>query len=370
MFILHAIPSFIHTLAAFILVLGVLVFIHEFGHYLAARAVGVHVEAFSIGFGQAFARWTDKRGTVWKLAWIPLGGYVKLHGQEQPEDVTDEVRALWLPGRTFHDKPVWARAIVVGAGPVANFLLAGFLFAVVFGIGGRPTDMPIVGEVSQNSPAAVAGLQTGDRIERIGDQPIASFGDLQAIISTHPGDKLSLLILRDQAERTISVTPAVQDEGDGRKTGLLGIRSANEPISIPVALVVGFQQTWIVGVQTLGGIWEMITGHRGTDGLGGPLRIAQLSGQVAELGLASMMSFIAVLSVNLGLINLFPIPVLDGGHLLFYLCEALRGRPLPRQALNYGFRAGLAALLCLFVFATWNDLSHLGVMRWVAGLIG
>jgi regulator of sigma E protease len=366
---MHAVPEILRSAAAFVVVIGILVFIHEFGHYAAARLCGVHVEAFSIGFGRSIASWTDSHGTVWKVSWIPLGGYVKLHGQEQPQDASEDVRALWLPGRTFHDKEVGKRAIVVAAGPIFNFLLAALLFGAIFAVGGRPTTAPIVGEVSADSPASRAGLQTNDRIERIDGNPVAQFTDLQAIVSSHPGVALTMLVRRGDGEQTIVATPEARDEG-GHVSGLLGIRSQNEQLSIPAALFYGFEQTGIVTEQTLVGIWEMITGHRGTEQLGGPLRIAQLSGQVAQLGIANLITFIAMLSVNLGLINLFPIPILDGGHLLFYFFEAIRGRPLPRAALNYGFRAGLAVLLCLFVFATWNDLSHLGVVRWVAGLIG
>ncbi len=370
MTLLHAFPEFLRSALAFMVVLGVLVFIHELGHYLAARWCGVHVEAFSIGFGRSIASWTDRQGTVWKLAWIPLGGYVKLHGQERPEEVSDDVRALWQPGRTFHEKQVGKRAIVVAAGPIANFLLASVLFAILFAVSGRPMDASVVGDVADPSAAHTAGLQKGDRIDRIGDTPITRFAEIQAIVSGKAGEPLTIVIHRGSADQTVTLTPEAKDDGNGRKIGLLGIRSGIESVSIPVAVIAGFEQTWNVGEQTLVGIWEMITGHRGTDGLGGPLRIAQLSGQVAQLGVVSLMSFIALLSVNLGLINLFPIPVLDGGHLLFYLFEAVRGRPLPRQALDYGFRAGLAVLLCLFVFATWNDLSHLGLVRWVVGLIG
>ncbi len=370
MHLIETLPSLARSAIAPLVALGILVFIHELGHYLAARWCGVHVEAFSIGFGRAIASWTDRRGTAWKLAWIPLGGYVKLHGQERPEDVTDEARALWQPGRTFHEKSVGKRAIVVAAGPVANFLLAGVLFAILFAIAGRPIDRPVVGDVSPKSAAAAAGILKGDRIDRIDGAPIARFADLQAIVSTHAGQALTLLVHRGDADETITVTPATQDDGNGRKIGLLGIRSGTEAVSVPVAIAAGFEETWTVVAQTLSGIGEMITGHRGTEGLGGPLRIFQLSGEVAQLGILSFVRLIALLSVNLGLINLFPIPILDGGHLLFYFFEAIRGRPLPRQALDYGFRAGLAVLLCLFVFATWNDLSHFGLMRWVAGLMG
>jgi regulator of sigma E protease len=228
----------------------------------------------------------------------------------------------------------------------------------------------VVGDISADSAASAAGLQKGDRIDSIDGQAIARFADLQAVVSTHAGQALTMVVHRGDSDRTITATPRSQDDGAGHVVGLLGIRSGTEQVPVPLAIVAGFQETWDVAEQTLVGISEMITGHRGTEALGGPLRIFQLSGQVAQLGVLSFVRLIALLSVNLGLINLFPIPILDGGHLLFYLFEAVRGRPLPRQALDYGFRAGLAVLLCLFVFATWNDLSHMGLVRWVAGLIG
>jgi regulator of sigma E protease len=370
--VLIAIPDFIRSAAAFVVVLGVLVFVHELGHYLAARWRGVRVEAFSIGFGHAIASWTDKSGTVWKLAWLPLGGYVKLHGQERPQDVAEEVRALWIPGQTFHDKSVLSRAIVVAAGPIANFVLAMVLFAGLFMTLGTPITLPVVGAVLPDSAAARAGLMVNDRIVSIGGEPIRTFEDLQHVITVHPAETLPMSIQRDGTDRRIEVTTDSRTSG-GHQVGLLGVRGGAveyQSVSIPVAIWSGMTQTWTITAETFRGLAEMIGGSRGTDELGGPLRIAQMSGQIAQLGIASLVSFIGVLSVNLGLINLFPIPVLDGGHLLFYLAEALRGRPLPQRAQEYGFRAGLAFLAGLFVFATWNDLTHLGLFHWVAGLIG
>lgn len=369
---LTVIPGFIRSAAAFVVVLGVLVFVHELGHYLAARWRGVRVEAFSIGFGRALTSWTDRSGTVWKLAWLPLGGYVKLHGQERPQDVAEEVRAGWIPGQTFHDKPVLSRAIIVAAGPVANFLLAMVLFAALFVVMGQPVALPVIGGVLPDSAASRAGLMVNDRIVSIAGQPIGRFEDLQHAIAVHPGETLAMTIQRDGVDRQVEVTTESRESG-GQKVGLLGVRGGAveyRHVSVPAALWGGVAQTWTITRETFSGLAQMISGTRGTEELGGPLRIAQLSGQVAQLGIASLISFIAVLSVNLGLINLFPVPVLDGGHLLFYLAEALRGRPLPQRAQEYGFRAGLAFLACLFVFATWNDLTHLGLFRWVASLIG
>ncbi len=369
---LHTIPDVFRSGIAFAIVLGILVFVHEFGHYFAARLCGVHIEVFSIGFGKAIVSWVDRQGTRWKIAWLPLGGYVKMHGQERPEEVSDQVRAGWIAGRTFHEKSVWRRAIVVAAGPVANFLLAMVLFAALFASMGKPVTMPVVGDVLPGSAADHAGLKANDRIDSIGGQPITIFEDIQHIVAAHPDETLALTITRGGKTSVIQAHTEAQEAG-GQKVGLLGIRGGLVDyvhIGLRRALWGGVTQTWDVTVETIRGIGQMIAGTRGTEDLGGPLRIAQLSGQVAQLGAASLVSFIAVLSVNLGLINLFPIPVLDGGHLLFYAAEVIRGRPLPPRAQEYGFRAGLAVLASLFIFATWNDLTNIGLFHWVAHLIG
>ena len=366
---MNFLPEAARTLGSFVLVLGVLVFIHEMGHYLAARWRGVHVEAFSIGFGHPLARWTDRVGTEWRLCWLPLGGYVKLHGQERPQDVPEDVRASWIAGRTFHEKSVLSRAIVVAAGPVANFLLAAVLFSIMFAVQGEPGD-PVVQSVIPSSAAQAAGLHDGDRITTINDRKINSFEDIIRVVSASPGVMLRVGIDRAGQRQMVEVTPAAQDDGGGGKIGVLGIAGALRPVGVVGAVIDGVEHTWTVGVQTLAGVWQIITGQRGAAALGGPLKIAQLSGQVAQHGIGSLVSFIALLSVNLGLINLFPIPILDGGHLVFYALEAIRGRPLPPRALDYGFRAGLALIACIFLFVTWNDLTSFGLFRWVAGLIG
>jgi regulator of sigma E protease len=359
---------------AFVVVLGILVFVHELGHYLAARSQGMHVEAFSIGFGPKIFGWTDRVGTLWKVSWLPLGGYVKLHGQERPEDVAPEVRAAWKPGRTFHGKSVGSRAIVIAAGPIANFLLATVLFSALFMAIGRPvpTAGPVVGDVSVGSAGEKAGLLAGDRIEIIDGTPIGSFEDLRRVVSGKPGQTVALSVRRGGEVRSIPATIDSRKVADGGAVGVLGVRGATEyqPVGPLQAIATGAEQTWTVSVATLQGLGQMLSGSRTTDELSGPLGIAQLSGQVAQLGIISLISFIAVLSVNLGLINLFPIPVLDGGYLVIYAAEAIRGRPLPQRLQEYGFRAGFALLAGLFVFATWNDLSRLGLFRWVSGLIG
>src|SRR5690348_16921548 len=239
------------------------------------------------------------------------------------------------------------------------------LFALLFASVGRPILLPVAGDVLAGSAAARAGLQVDDRIVAIDGAPTRTFEDIQRVVTTHPGQKLALTVQRGERTLELPVVTDSHDEG-GQKVGMLGIRGGHveyQQLSLPEALWGGVTQTWQVTRETIIGVAQMISGRRGTEDLGGPLRIAQLSGQVAQLGLASLISFIAVLSINLGLINLFPIPVLDGGHLLFYLAEAVRGRPIPPRAQEYGFRAGLALLAALFIFATWNDLTRFGLFH-------
>ena len=368
----HALPAPLNSVVPFIIVLGVLVFVHEMGHYWAARLVGVHVEAFSVGFGPVIASRTDRRGTVWRISLLPLGGYVKLHGQERPEDTTPEARAAWQAGRTFHEKSVGRRAIVIAAGPVANFVLAAVLYAGLFATAGRPVTLPVIGKVAENSAAAHAGLLTGDLVTRIDGQKVRMFEDIFRLVSARPAQRITLTIHRGDADQTLTATTDTRDLG-GRRIGALGVTArdtAFQRMAPGAAVVGGVAEVWNVTRGWAVGLYQLVTGRASADELGGPLRIAQLSGQVAAIGFANLVAFIAVLSVNLGLVNLIPIPILDGGHLFFYAVEAVRGRPLPQRALEFGFRAGLALIAALFVFVTWKDLGHLGVVHWVAGLIG
>jgi len=369
---LDFLPEPFRTVLSFVIVLGVLVFFHELGHYLAARWRGVYVERFSVGFGRAIASWQDRRGTEWRIGWLPLGGYVKLHGQEQPEAVSDQVRGQWRTGQTFHEKPVRDRAIIVAAGPAANFLLAVLMFAGLYMAVGRPASTTAIGTVQEGSAAQRAGLVVGDRIIALDGEAVTRFEEVQRHIQPRHGQSVRITVIRDDQQREIPAVPEARTVGE-RTNGVLGIGAGPaqfermDPFS---ALWAGTAQTWDITVQTLAAVWQMIAGGRGAEDLGGPLRIAQMSGQVAEMGVASLVSFMAVLSVNLALINLFPIPVLDGGHLMFYAAEAIRGRPLPARAQEMGYRAGFALLITLFVFATWNDLSQLGFVRWASGLFG
>lgn len=368
----NLLPALPRTLIAFAIVLGVLVFVHELGHYLAARWRGVHVDAFSIGFGRPVFQRTDRRGTEWRLGWLPLGGYVKLHGLEVPEETDAATRASWRPGRTFHDKPVRDRAIVVAAGPFANYLLAVLLFAGLYMTVGQPAGNTAIGAVVAESAAARAGLRAGDEILSLDGTRVSRFEQVQRHVQPRAGTAIEMRIARDGEERALVVTPEARETPQGT-TGVLGIQGGAvrfERLGPFAALAAGASQTVDVTWQSLTSIAEMLTGQRSARDLGGPIRIAEISGEAASLGLSPLVSLMALLSVSLGLLNLFPIPLLDGGHLVFYAAEAVRGRPLPPKAQEYGYRAGFALLATLFVLVSWNDIVHGTIGRFVARLVG
>ena len=369
---LDFLPTFPRTILAFLVVLGVLIFIHEMGHYLAARWRGVHVDAFSIGFGRSIASWTDRRGTVWKISWIPLGGYVKLHGQMEPTEISGEDLATMRQDQTFHDKPVLDRAIVVAAGPAANFLLAALLFAGLFATYGKPVGQTAIAAVAAGSVAEQAGLLPGDVIVSLDGNRVARFDQLQRYIQPRAGQEVAVQLNRDGRDVTVRVTPGTRPGSESAPVGILGVQGGSvtfERLDPASALIAGAEQTLDVSVQTLVGIWEMITGQRSARDLGGPIRIAEVSGEAASLGLVPLVNLMALLSVSLGLLNLFPVPLLDGGHLMFYAAEAIRGRPLPPRVMEYGFRAGFALLIGLFVFASWNDIAHGSIGQWVTRMV-
>jgi len=361
-------PEPFRTILAFAVVLGVLIFVHELGHYLAARWRGVHVERFSIGFGRAIAAWNDRRGCEWRIGWIPLGGYVKMHGMEHAGEAQPEPGSF-RPGESFHEKSVGDRAIIVAAGPAFNFLLAALVFAGIFATLGKPVGSTAVQTVVEGSAAERAGLAPGDRILALDGERVERFEQLQRHIQPRAGQPVEVLVRRGEAEIKLVVTPTAREDGRG-VLGITGGAVERERLDPVSALVQGTWHMVVVSGQTLAGVWQMVTGSRGAEELGGPLRIAQMSGEVADMGLLPLLTFIALLSINLALINLFPIPILDGGHLLFYAAEAIRGRPLTARAQEYAFRGGFALLVTLMILATWNDLTQLGVVRWVAGLIG
>ena len=363
----------------FLAVLSVLIYVHEFGHYWVARRNGVRVEVFSIGFGPELWGWTDRDGTRWKICAIPLGGYVKMFGMSEDETEKSQPLTTEEEAVSFNHKRLGQRAAIVAAGPIANFLFAVVVFTAVFTVQGNPIPLAVVGEVVAGTPASEVGIRPGDKILAIESEPVTKFEDIRRIVGDHAGVPVRIKILRDGAEITIVATPraaANAETGGGEvRVGRIGVKP--DPAQIVyerqnplMALWMGAERTVSLTGQILSYLGQLIVGRQDSRELGGPLRIAQMSGEVAQDGgFSSLLLFTAVLSINLGLINLFPIPMLDGGHLLFYAAEALRGRPLSPRTQEYGFRFGLALVLMLTVFATWNDLVNLKVIEFLRQLI-
>jgi regulator of sigma E protease len=358
----------------FLFVLTIVVFFHELGHFLVARLCGIKVLAFSIGFGPEILGFNDRYGTRWKIAAVPLGGYVKFFGDDNAASVPDQDALAAMSEEekrdSFANQKVGSRAAVVVAGPVANFILAIAIFAAIFTIYGKQTTSARVDAVQPNSAASAAGFKPGDLVVSIDGDKVASFSDMQRIVSVSAGETLTIQVDRDGKLVTLKATPALKSLkdafGNEHRLGVLGISRSMRPGDIKTekvgplkAVVLGAQETWFVVDRTLSYIGGVFTGREAADELGGPIRIAQVSGQVATIGFAALIHLTAVLSVSIGLLNLFPIPLLDGGHLLFYGIEAVRGRPLSERAQEVGFRIGLAIVVMLMIFATFNDILRL-----------
>jgi len=376
---MEMINDFLGVVVPFLVILTILVFVHEMGHFLVARWNGVRVEVFSIGFGREIFGWTDRAQTRWKFSLIPLGGYVKMFGDAnaasqpdgQVEELSEEERSVAFPCQSLA-----ARAWIVSAGPLANFIFAIVLLGGLFATVGQPFTPPIVGDVVPGSAAEEAGIQAGDRIVGLDGSAIERFEEVQRIVRPSAGRLLEIVVLRDDTRVTLAATPRASEQtdsfGNTQVIGLLGVTRSgveyarHDPFT---AVWRAGLETWDLTVGTLEAVGEIIVGARRAQELGGPIRIAQMSGTVAESGLVPVIWFMAVLSINLGLINLFPIPMLDGGHLLFYGIEAVRGRPMGERAQEYGFRIGLAIVLSLMIFVTYNDLANLPVFDFIRGLV-
>jgi regulator of sigma E protease len=361
-------------LIPFLFVLSLVVFFHELGHFLVARWCGVRVLVFSIGFGPEIIGFNDRYGTRWKISAIPLGGFVKFFGDDNAASVPDAAQAATMSAeersRSFMFQPVAKRAAIVVAGPLANFLLAVVIFAGVFMLYGKQTMSARVDSVQPGSAAADAGFKTGDLVVAINGHAIDNFADMQRVVSASAGETLRIAVDRDGVQQILQATPALKEVKDNfgnvQRIGILGISRSMaaedlklRPVAPPQAIWLSVQETWSVIDRTLGYLGGVITGREAANQLGGPIRIAQMSGQVASFGFVPLIQLAAVLSISIGLLNLFPIPLLDGGHLLFYVIEGVRGRPLSERAQELGFRIGLAIVLMLMIFATFNDIVHL-----------
>ncbi|HTL64684.1 MAG TPA: RIP metalloprotease RseP [Pseudolabrys sp.] len=358
----------------FLFVLTIVVFFHELGHFLMARLCGIKVLVFSIGFGPEIAGFNDRYGTRWKISAVPLGGYVKFFGDDNAASVPDQAAAASMSDAdrkdSFMFQPVRSRAAVVAAGPVANFVLAIAIFAIIFMTVGKQTTSARVDTVQPASAAEAAGFKPGDLVTAINGEKIDSFSDMQRIVSISAGETLSIDVDRGGAPINLKATPQLKELKDNfgnvHRLGVLGISRSMSPGDIKTekagplrAIAMGAQETWFVVDRTLAYIGGVFVGREAADQLGGPIRIAQVSGQVATAGFTALIHLTAVLSVSIGLLNLFPIPLLDGGHLLFYAIETIRGRPLSERAQEVGFRIGLAVVVMLMIFATFNDILRL-----------
>ena len=357
----------------FICVLTIVVFFHEMGHFLVGRWCGVKVDAFSLGFGPELAHYTDRKGTRWRLALLPLGGYVKFHGDANGASVPDDQALDAMPARersvTLFGQSVGKRAAIVAAGPIANFIVAIIVIAGLLHFSGQVVIDPQVGSVMPGSAAEAAGFKAGDRLLAVDGTSIASFEDMQRIVQADEGSPLTFLLRRGDTEMPLTATPrrqVLQTRLGPMSTSVLGLTADVSPAYVHTrrygvvdSLGKGVAQTWAVIEGTGHYLKGLLTGRESTDQLSGPIRIAQVSGQVAHLGIAPLINLAAILSISIGLLNLLPIPLLDGGFLLFFAFEAVRGKALPEKTQQVGFRIGLTFVAMLTIFAAYNDISRL-----------
>jgi regulator of sigma E protease len=372
-------PPFWFYIVGFLLLLGPLVTLHEFGHYLVGRLFGVKVEAFSVGFGKEVAGFTDRRGTRWKLSALPLGGYCQFKGDMNPASIPDEEALAAIPrgerGDAFHFKPIWQRALIVLAGPVMNILVALAIFATFNLAYGKPVvpdpaKANVVGAFLPNSPAERAGVQAGDRIVAIGEVRVDDPIEVGQQVLLYPGRSTTLTVERGARELTVPLTIAARVEsdrfGNQSKVGRIGVYWKNIDLEfVPVgpveAVRLAFLQSGDLVNMMVTGVKQIVTGQRSIRELGGPIKIAKYSGEQLSLGPQAFVWFAALISLNLAFINLLPIPALDGGHLVFYAAEAVRRKPVGVRGQEMAFRAGVALVLALMLFVTVNDLLSLPI---------
>lgn len=372
----------LHYVLPFTVVFTPLVFVHEMGHFLVARWNGVRVKVFSIGFGRELFGWTDRHGTRWKISLLPLGGYVNMFGQGEPDPPASADKALSPPlsaadeAVSFNNKRLWQRVLIVAAGPLANFLFAIVITAVVFATLGQQLTSTDIGEVTTGSAAEAAGLKPGDKILTANGQQIHRFEDLASLVQIGLGEPLKLQVRRAGQVMEIDAQPKVIEVtdifGNVHRIGRLGISSSGPGEIVhydpATAVWVATVETYRISASMLKSVGQMLTGVRPPSEVAGVISIARMSGDVFAQGPWAVVGFIVLISINLGLINLFPIPLLDGGHLMFYVIEAVSGRQMGRRAEEWGMRLGLALVLSLMLFAAWNDLVRIGVIRFIVNL--
>ena len=357
----------------FLFVLSVVVFFHELGHFLVGRACGVKADAFSIGFGPEIFGYVDGKGTRWRLALLPLGGYVKFHGdatgastpdREAIENMPDAERSI-----TFAAQKIWKRALIVIAGPAANFVLAIVIFTATIFAYGQAVLSPRVQSVMPGQAAAAAGFKPGDLVRSIDGKSIDSWEDMQRIVQNSAGEKLTIVVRRGNHDVTLVAAPqyrVIKTFLGKSRVALLGLNGSNSPkdlkikyYNLPQSAARAVDETWRIVARTGSFVGQVFEGRQSADQISGPVGIARISGEVAKIGFGALLDLAAILSISIGLVNLAPVPLLDGGHLLYYALEALRGRPLSERAQELGFRVGLCLVLALMIFATFNDILHL-----------
>lgn len=373
-FLTSSAGNILSALPPFLLVLTIVVFFHELGHYLVGRWCGIRAEVFSVGFGRELIGFTDRHGTRWKLSLVPLGGYVKFLGDENatslPTGGEGPVLSESERAQSFPNAALWRRAATVVAGPVANFILAIAIFAVMFGVNGRMIADPVVAEVQVESAAQAAGVQPGDRFLAIDGTPVETFDDVQRYVSVRPGVPITITMDRDGRSVDLTLTPVrteISDNfGNKMEVGRIGVVTNTDAGNFRVreygpieAVGEGVAQSWYIVTRTVDYIGNIITGREKPDQLGGPIRVAKYSKDMSTIGIAALIQLAAVLSVSIGLLNLMPVPMLDGGHLMFYAFEAVRGRPPGEAVQEWAYRFGLTIVLALMLFATWNDVTML-----------
>ena len=364
-------------LIPFIILITIVVFIHEYGHYYFARKCGVGVTDFSIGFGREIFGWNDKSGTRWKVCWIPLGGYVKFFGdrnvfsQSEQQEVINQYNEEDRK-KLFILKPLYQRSIIVAAGPLANYVLAILIFTMIYMFVGKDMTPAVIDEVQKDSPAFVAGMKKNDKIISIDNRKVESILEVSTFINTSTSESIEFLVLRNNQKISLLIKPNLvygkDSLGNSVKKRMIGIRLSSlnnefekRPLGPSEAVYYSVKEVWFVTTVSLNYLGKMIIGSADSSQLGGPIRIAKITGQVAELGIIPFISIMAYISISLGLINLFPIPMLDGGHLMFYLIEKILGRPLSQKTQEGFFRIGLFLLFFLMFFVTFNDLRSFGL---------